>query len=75
MPLGQLDAIRQMPLLMCVGRDSPIFPPSEAAKQMALFHTAGMAMTVRQYPCRQELSTQMLEDVNRWIMERVQFNS
>jgi phospholipase/carboxylesterase len=69
--LGQLNAIRQLPCLMCVGRDSPIFPPSEAAKQMPLFHTAGMAMTVRQYPCRQELSIQMLEDANRWLMERI----
>jgi len=69
--LGRLDAIRNMPCLMSVGRDSPVFPPTEAAKQMTLFHTAGMAVTVRQYPCRQELSTHMLEDVNRWIMERV----
>ena len=71
MPLGQLDAIRNTPCLMCVGRDSQNFPPTEAARQMTLFHTAGMAVTVRQYPCRQELSTYMLEDVNRWVMERV----
>ena len=71
MPLRQLDSVRQMPCLMCIGRDSPVFPPSEAARQMTLFHTAGMSVTVRQYPCRHELSTQMLEDVNRWIMERV----
>ena len=71
MPLRQLDAVRQMPCLMCVGRDSLVFPPSEAACQMTLFHTAGMSVTVRQYPCRQELSTHMLEDVNRWIMERM----
>ncbi|MDR1384911.1 MAG: hypothetical protein LBJ67_13845 [Planctomycetaceae bacterium] len=71
MSLGQLNAVRQLPCLMCVGRDSPIFPPSEAAKQMTLFHTAGMVMTVRQYPCRHELSIQMLEEVNRWMMERI----
>ena len=71
MPLHQLDAVRQLPCLMCVGRDSPVFPPTEAARQMTLFHTAGMSVTVRQYPCRQELSTHMLEDVNRWTMEQV----
>ncbi len=71
MPLGRLDAVRNLPCLMCVGRESPVFPPSEAARQMTLFHTAGMSVTVRQYPCRQELSTHMLEDVNRWVMERV----
>jgi len=71
MPLRQLCEVRQLPCLMCVGRDSQVFPPTEAARQMTLFHTAGMSVTVRQYPCRQELSTHMLEDVNRWIMERV----
>ena len=71
MPLRQLDAVRQLPCLMCVGRDSPVYPPTEAARQMALFHTASMSVTVRQYPCRQEISTQMLEDVNRWIMEQI----
>ncbi|MCL2118430.1 MAG: hypothetical protein FWH27_08405 [Planctomycetaceae bacterium] len=71
MPLRQLDAVRQLPCLMCVGRDSPVFPPTEAARQMTLFHTAGMSVTVRQYPCRQEISTNMLEDLNRWIMEQV----
>lgn len=71
MSLWQLNAIRNMPCLMSVGRDSTVFPPTEAARQMTLFHTAGMAVTVRQYPCRQELSTHMLEDVNRWIMERI----
>ena len=71
MPLRQLDSVRQLPCLMCVGRDSPVFPPTEAARQMTLFHTAGMSVTVRQYPCRQELSMQMLEDLNRWIMEQV----
>jgi len=71
MPLRQLDAVRQLPCLMCVGRDSQVFPPSEAAKQMTLFHTAGMSVTVRQYPCRQEISIQMLNDVNRWMMERI----
>lgn len=71
MSLRQLDAVRQLPCLMCVGRDSLVFPPTEAARQMTLFHTAGMSVTVRKYPCRQELSTHMLEDLNRWIMEQV----
>jgi hypothetical protein len=30
-----------------------------------------MSVTINQYVCRQELSMQMLEDVNRWIMEQV----
>ncbi|MCL2348313.1 MAG: hypothetical protein FWC50_08635 [Planctomycetaceae bacterium] len=71
LPLCRLQTVRSMPCLMSVGRDSNTFSPTDAAKQMSLFHTAGMSVTVRQYPCRQELSTQMLEDVNRWIMEKM----
>jgi len=71
LPLCRLQIVRSMPCLMSVGRDSNTFSPTDAARQMSLFHTAGMSVTVRQYPCRQELSTQMLEDVNRWIMEKM----
>ena len=36
-----------------------------------LFHAAGMSVTLRQYPCAQELSPQILRDVDRWIIEQI----
>jgi hypothetical protein len=36
-----------------------------------LFHTAGMAIHLRQYPCEDELTTQMLHDLDTWLMEQV----
>jgi phospholipase/carboxylesterase len=36
-----------------------------------LFHSAGMVVSVRQYPCGDELTTQMLHDADVWMMERV----
>ncbi len=36
-----------------------------------MFHAAGMHVTLRQYPCGDELNPQMLHDMNVWIMEQV----
>ena len=36
-----------------------------------LFHAAGMSVTLRQYPCGDELTTQMLRDLDVWLMEQV----
>ena len=69
--LTQLHAIRKLPCLLSVGRESRTLTTPSLAKDMMLFHTAGMSVTVRQYPCGDGLSINMLEDVNRWIMERV----
>jgi hypothetical protein len=36
-----------------------------------VLHAASMAVDIRQYPCGNELLSNMLSDVNGWIMERV----
>jgi len=38
---------------------------------LRLLHTAGISVTLRQYPCEHQLSEQMLRDVDRWIMEQI----
>jgi len=38
---------------------------------LRLLHTAGIFVTLRQYPCGQEISPQMLADVDRWIIEQI----
>ncbi len=69
--LRRWESARQLPAMMAVGRDSEEFSPSLACQNLRLFHTAGMSVSVRQYPCAQELSQQMLKDLNRWIMELI----
>lgn len=69
--LARLHAIRKLPCLLSVGRESRTLTTQTIAGDMTLFHTAGMSVTVRQYPGGDGLSITMLEDVNRWIMERV----
>lgn len=69
--LTQLHAVRKLPCLLSVGRESQTLTTRAIAKDMMLFHTAGMSVTVRQYPGGDGLSIAMLEDLNRWVMERV----
>ncbi|MDP6553578.1 MAG: PHB depolymerase family esterase [Pirellulaceae bacterium] len=70
-PLSQLDNARQLPLFFAQGRDSENYPIDLACQELRLFHTAGLGVTVRQYPCGDEVDTQMLKDMDMWIMEHV----
>jgi len=69
--LGNLGELRQLPLFLAVGRDSEAYPPEQVCDSLRLFHTAGLSITLRQYPCGQELAPQMLTDVDRWMIEQI----
>ena len=47
------------------------YPVETTCQELRLFHAAGMHVTLRQYPCGDELNPQMLHDMNVWIMEQV----
>ncbi len=70
-PLVYLDQARQLPLFIAHGRSSTHYPIDKTCDELRLFHSAGMHVTLRQYPCGDELNTQMLHDMNVWIMEQV----
>ncbi len=70
-PLGQLEHARRLPLFFAQGRDSEKYPIDLACQELRLFHAAGLGVTVRQYPCGDELDTQMLKDMDGWMMEHV----
>jgi phospholipase/carboxylesterase len=70
-PLVRLQAARASRLLMMHCRDSESYPVERVCYELALFHAAGMSVTVRQYPCGDELTTQMLHDLDVWLMEQV----
>lgn len=69
--LSGLSQIRRLPLFIAHGRDAREYPVDRLCEDLRLFHSAGLAVTVRQYPCDDELTTKMLEDLNTWIMEQV----
>ncbi|MBN1908498.1 MAG: hypothetical protein JW818_02055 [Pirellulales bacterium] len=70
-PLGCLTRLRNLPVFLAVGRDSRQYGPTEVCDDLRLLHTAGLSITLRQYPCDHELSPQMLCDVDRWIIEQI----
>jgi phospholipase/carboxylesterase len=71
MPLARLDLVRKLPLFIAQGRDAENYSVDRSCDELRLFHTAGLSVTLRQYPCGEELTTHMLGDMDRWIMERV----
>ena len=70
-PLAYFEQARQLPLFIAQGRYSELYPVETTCQELRLFHAAGMHVTLRQYPCGDELNAQMLHDMNVWIMELV----
>lgn len=70
-PLQRLGMVRNLPVLLMHGRDSDEYQLSTACDDLRLMHSAGMSVSLRQYPCEQEVTTVMLEDLNRWLMDIV----
>ena len=69
--LGQLDAVRRLPMLLCCRRSSVLAEAARTDRTLRLFHAAGAALAVRIYPGRGDLSRPVLADVNRWVMDEV----
>ena len=70
-PLLNLDDIRRLPIMLAAGRTALNYCETAVCDDLRLMHTAGMTVTLRQYPCADELTTNMLADMDRWIMELV----
>jgi phospholipase/carboxylesterase len=71
-PLGNLVAARRLAIFLAAGRDSGQYPAEAVCNDLRLLHSAGMSVTLRQYPCGHDLTPQMLGDVNRWIQELIE---
>jgi len=70
-PLRSLRRARDLPIFLAQSRYSTAYSIETACQEMRLFHTAGLKAAIRQYPCEDELDTQMLSDLNSWLMEQV----
>ncbi|NLE37708.1 MAG: hypothetical protein GX621_06745 [Pirellulaceae bacterium] len=71
MPFRHLDEARRLSVFLASGRDCVTYPSQRACDDLRLMHSAGLSITLRQYPCQQELSPQMLQDMDRWIIEQI----
>ncbi len=70
-PLGRWNQARNLVVFMALGRESLEYPPARACEDLRLLHAAGISVTLRQYPQGHYLTSQILGDVDRWIMEQV----
>jgi phospholipase/carboxylesterase len=70
-PLGRVKNARGLPLLLATCRDSEAYPPRQVANDLRLLHSAGFALSLRQYPGEHDLTTVMLADMDRWLMGQV----
>jgi phospholipase/carboxylesterase len=70
-PFCNLVAARRLAIFLATGRGSLQYPATQVCEDLRLLHTAGLSITLRQYPCGHELMPQMLADVDRWIIEQI----
>lgn len=68
---GNLADARRLSILLAAGRDSERYTAEQVCADLRLIHTSGLSVMLRQYPCGQELSPQMLADLDRWIIETI----
>ncbi|MGN6544625.1 MAG: alpha/beta hydrolase [Aureliella sp.] len=70
-PLNNLVAARHLPMMWMYGQDSTHCSVEHICEVLPLLHAARMGATIRQYPAKDELLTNMLSDLNHWLMEQV----
>jgi phospholipase/carboxylesterase len=70
-PLRRIKQVRSLPLFLSTGRESTWYEAEQVCRDLRLFHSAGLSVTLRQYPCGDELTTNMLSDADSWMMEQV----
>jgi phospholipase/carboxylesterase len=70
-PLARIAEARRVPIFLACGQDAQNYAMSAVCDNLRLLHTAGMTVSLRLYPGRDELSPLMLPDMDRWIMEQL----
>ena len=70
-PIPQLRSARSLPMLIAQGRESEYYPAEKVCDELRLFHAASLHVTLRTYPCGDELLTNMLSDMHAWMMEQM----
>jgi phospholipase/carboxylesterase len=70
-PLARLADLRPLKLMIAHCRDSRQYSVDRLCAELSLLHSASLSLHLRQYPCADELTTQMLHDLNNWLMEQV----
>jgi phospholipase/carboxylesterase len=70
-PLRRVNELRQLPCFLATSRDSEAYPSARVCDDLRLLHAAGCTVALRQYPGASGLTSGMLADLDRWMMELV----
>lgn len=70
-PFRQINAFRSLPVLMAGSKECESYPEANFCRDLHLLHLAGANLIPHQYLTSEMLVTDMLADLNRWIMEVV----
>jgi phospholipase/carboxylesterase len=70
-PLARLRQVRKLPLFLTITANSELYPEQEVCQHVRLFHTAKLKVNIHHYPGDDALTTLMLEDMDRWIMDQL----
>ena len=70
-PLRQIDDLRQLPVLLVATHPNQDYDESRMCRDLRLLHSVGCDVDLRQYLCEHDITTDMLADLNHWMMQRV----
>jgi phospholipase/carboxylesterase len=70
-PLLRLPEARQLRVLIGHGLANSVVPLSMARSDFRLLYSAGLQVTMHSYPATHRLHTDMLRDINRWVMAAI----
>jgi phospholipase/carboxylesterase len=70
-PLSRVNQVRSLPLMLMCCRESQAYPPHQVAGDLRLLHAAGCQLAIREYLCGDEWFTDMFDDMDKWLMEKV----
>ena len=69
--LRSVNRLRKLPFLISSTRCFPEYSELDVCHDLRLLHSAGCNVDIRQYPGSDDLTTCMLSDINRWMMDKV----
>ncbi len=70
-PLRNINRARKTPLLLATSLEDDALSVAGVNDDLRLLHSAGMSVAIRLYPGGDGLTSNMLSDIDAWVMERV----
>jgi phospholipase/carboxylesterase len=70
-PMRHVNELRHVPCLLTTSRDSQKYSADQVCRDLRLLHVAGCTVALRQYPGKDDLTSNMLADLDRWLMDLV----